>query len=203
MNSLERNFNLQHVEAETFISRYEAKYKREAKRARERLNIKHMQALDLAAKNLGLQRHHYFLEQIKNLKRRAQHFALQEERIRCATIVQPSEDQDYYWFYATLDLDDEGQLMTKSVSCCKTTWLGFVNGDTTREIREGALVHPDRVQNLLEGKRHSLYVIDDVNTLSLWLLVWGGFALVPKRLVAETNFLTRVIAPREYSPNAP
>jgi hypothetical protein len=194
---------LQHFEAETFISRYEAKYKREVKKARQRLNIKHMQALDLAAKTLGLQRHHHFLELIKNLKRRAHHFALQEDRIRCAVAVQPSKDQGYYWFYARLNLDDDGELMTRSISCCKTTWVGFVDGDTTREIRDGALVQPDRVQNLLKNSRHSLYVIDNPESLCLWLFVWGGFALVPESLVAEDSVLIRVIAPREYPPNAP
>ena len=202
MNSSNSNPDRRHLEAEIFISRYESKYKREAKRARERLNIKHMQALDVAAQKLGLPRHHYFLQRIKALKSRARHFANQEERIRCATVTQPSNDQRYYWFYAALGLDDEGQLMTQSVSCCKTTWLDFVDGDTTREIREGAIVHPERVQNLFKGGRHSLYVIDDVESLCLWLVVWGGFALVPDRLVAEDPFLRRVITPREYSPNS-
>ncbi|CAJ3408058.1 Uncharacterised protein [Burkholderia pseudomallei] len=202
MNSSDRISGFPHIEAEAFISRYEAKYKREAKRIQERLGIKHMQALDVAAKKLGMQRHHYFLERIKELKRRAQHFATQEERIRCATIVQPAKNRHYYWFHAALGLDDDGELMTQSVACCKTTWLGFVGEDTNREIRKGALVSPERVQDLFKGRRHSLYVIDDIMTLSLWLISWGGYALVPQDLVAESDFLTDLIAPQEYPSNA-
>ncbi|WP_322015522.1 hypothetical protein [Paraburkholderia sp. J12] len=195
--------DLRHIEAENFISRYEAKYKREAKKFEERLGIKHMQALDAAAKKLGMERHHYFLERIKGLKSRARHFAIQEERIRCAMMVQPAKNRHYYWFHAALGLDDDGDLMTRSVACCKTTWLGFVGEDTTKEIRKGALVNPDRVRDRLKDKPHSLYVIDDIGDLSLWIMVWGGFALVPEDLVAESDFLTDLIAPQEYPPNSP
>ncbi|WP_244744762.1 hypothetical protein [Paraburkholderia terricola] len=203
MNSSNRTSDLQHIEAENFISRYEAKYKREAKKFEKRLGIKHMQALNAAAKKFGMERHHYFLERIESLKSRAHHFATQEERIRCATVVQPAKDQNYYWFHAALGLDDDGDLMARSVACCKTTWLGFVGEDTTREIRKGALVNPDRVQDMCKGRRHSLYVIDDIGALSLWIIAWGGFALVPEDLVAESDFLTDLIAPQEYPPNSP
>ncbi|MBR8382575.1 hypothetical protein KDX26_09280 [Burkholderia cenocepacia] len=202
MNSSDHVSALPHIEAEVFISRYEAKYKREAKKIQDRLGIRHMQALDAAAKKLGMQRHHYFLERVKGLKNRAQHFATQEERIRCATIAQPAKNRNYYWFHAELGLDDDGNLMTRSVACCKTTWLGFVGEDTNREIRKGALVNPDRVQDLFKGRRHSLYVIDDITALSLWLITWGGYALVPQDLVAESDFLTDLIAPQEYPSTA-
>jgi hypothetical protein len=50
---------------------------------------------------LGLQNHYQFRMLMKSLRARAEHFSIQEERIRCAT-AQPDPEALYYLFRADL-----------------------------------------------------------------------------------------------------
>ncbi|TMU17599.1 hypothetical protein E0L35_21495 [Halomonas sp. ATBC28] len=151
-----------------------------------------------ACDDFGLKNHYQFKILCKTLRQRADFFAHQEERIRCASVEKPIEVKFYYIFSADLDFDDlefspkETALSPQRFRTLMSTWVGWADEERTVEFRIADFVDPEKaIRKYRDSLNGTLYVINNEEDLFLWLLAWGGIAIVREDLVVNHEYLAR------------
>lgn len=187
-----------HDEAIRFIKNLERKLKRKARRLQSKKNLSYTDAVTLACGDFGVKNHYQFKTLCKTLRKRAEFFAHQDERIRCACQEKPENGMQYYIFSAVLDFDDlkfsptEATLMPKRFKTLMSSWVGWADDERKVELRVADFVNPEKsIRKYRDSLNGTLYVINNETDLFLWLMAWGGIALVRSDLVVNHEYLAR------------
>lgn len=191
-----------HNEAIRFIKNLERKLKRKARRLQSKQKLSYTDAVTLACGDFGIKNHYQFKALCSTLRERAEFFAHQDERIRCACQEKPKNDLHYYIFSADLDFDDlefspiEATLMPKRFKTLMSSWVGWADEGRNIELRVADFVDPEKSISRYRGALNgTLYVINNETDLFLWLMAWGGIALIREDLVVSHDYLARWLTP--------
>lgn len=195
--------HIPHFEAISFINNLKLKIKCKARRIQSSQNLSYTDAFTLACRSkLGLQNRYQFNAFCKELSDRAEFFASQNERIRCASQEMPEEGMNYYIFYGTLDLEGfdgypvEAVLTPRRIKTLMSSWVGWADDERNIEMRVADWVNPKvAIERYRESLKQTVYVINNKKDLFVWLLAWGGIALVREDLVVSDKFLSAWLTP--------
>ena len=73
-----------------------------------------------------------------------------------------------------------------------STWVGWADEERTVEFRIADFVDPEKaIRKYRDSLNGTLYVINNEEDLFLWLLAWGGIAIVREDLVVNHEYLAR------------
>jgi len=191
-----------HYEALRFIEKFEKKLKSKARRIKSATKITLTEASLQAYIDLGLKSRYQFNELCENLRQRAEHFSVQESRVRCATNEKAKPNENYYAFSSKLDLESystlspEILLVPKEFRTLRSKWVGYSDEDSSVELRVACFTDPEKIIDCHSAVlNNTVYVLNNERDLTLWFTYWGGGAVVREDLVVNHFYLSRWLKP--------